>query len=42
MFASSGFGIIALFGVLSAMVGEDRRRKSDSGDNFRYFGRWFR
>ncbi len=42
MLATTGFGLIALFSVLSTMLGEDRRRKSDANETFRYAGRWFR
>ncbi len=42
MLASSGFGLLALFSILSALLGEDRRRTSDPDDITRYFSRWIR
>ena len=32
MIASSGFGLLALFSLLSILLGEDRRRTSDPTD----------
>jgi len=34
MIASSGFGILALFSLLSILLGEDRRRNSDTSEIF--------
>ncbi len=42
MFASSGFGLLALFSFLGSMLGGNRRRTSDSIDSYPYLGRWFR
>ena len=42
MFAASGFGIIAIFSVLSTILGEDRRRSADPNRAASYFSRWVR
>lgn len=42
MIASSGFGLLALFSILSTLLGEDRRRTSDPNEIARYFSRWIR
>lgn len=42
MFASSGFGILALFSVLSSILGEERRRSQDPNRAASYFSRWIR
>jgi len=48
MIASSGFGLLALFSLLSILLGEDRRRTSDPSDSFEsyesleYNPRWIR
>ena len=34
MIASSGFGLLALFSLLSFLLGDDRRRTSDPVDPF--------
>jgi hypothetical protein len=34
MIASSGFGLLALFSLLSILLGEDRRRAADPTDPF--------
>lgn len=42
MLASYGFGLIALFSVLSSLLGADRPRNLDVDQTFRYAGRLFR
>lgn len=42
MLASTGFGLIALFSVLSALLGEDRRRASQTDNTFGFASRLFR
>jgi hypothetical protein len=42
MIASSGFGLLALFSLLSILLGEDRRRTSDPSETFNYGARWIR
>ncbi|MES2210322.1 MAG: hypothetical protein V4515_09065 [Chloroflexota bacterium] len=42
MLAYSGFGLLALFSLLSTLLGEDRRRSSDPYETARYAGRWIR
>jgi hypothetical protein len=42
MIASSGFGLLALFSLLSILLGEDRRRTSDPSESFDYGARWIR
>ena len=42
MIASSGFGLLALFSLLSFLLGEDRRRTSDPTESFDYGARWLR
>ena len=42
MIASSGFGFLALFSLLSILLGEDRRRNSDPSEFFDYGARWIR
>ena len=32
MIASSGFGLLALFSLLSVLLGEDRRRNADASE----------
>ena len=40
MIASSGFGLLALFSLLSMLLGEDRRRTSDPSEYARLNYRW--
>ncbi|HEX9551520.1 MAG TPA: hypothetical protein VF971_10540 [Candidatus Limnocylindrales bacterium] len=45
MIASSGFGLLALFSLLSFLLGDDRRRHTDLPDPIDPFeeeGRWSR
>lgn len=42
MIASSGFGLLALFSLLSILLGEDRRRASDPSESFDFGARWIR
>jgi len=42
MIASSGFGLLALFSLLSILLGEDRRRHTDPSDTFDYWSPWTR
>jgi len=42
MIASSGFGLLALFSLLSILLGEDRRRTNDPFESYRYMSRWTR
>ncbi len=42
MIASSGFGLLALFSLLSILLGEDRRRTSDPSESFDFGARWIR
>jgi len=39
---ASGFGLLALFSLLSILLGEDRRRTSDPSETFNYGARWIR
>ncbi|MEO8207992.1 MAG: hypothetical protein ABI598_03065 [Chloroflexota bacterium] len=40
MLAYSGFGLLALFSILSALLGEDRRQSSDSHEALGFASRW--
>jgi len=42
MIASSGFGFLALFSLLSILFGEDRRQHTDPSDTYEYGARWIR
>jgi hypothetical protein len=42
MIASSGFGLLALFSLLSILLGEDRRRNTDPSETFEYGSPWTR
>ena len=42
MIASSGFGLLALFSLLSILLGEDRRRTSDPSESYEFGARWIR
>jgi hypothetical protein len=42
MIASSGFGLLALFSLLSVLLGEDRRRTTDPSEIARLASRWMR
>lgn len=42
MIASSGFGLLALFSLLSILLGEDRRRHTDPSDTYDFGARWIR
>lgn len=42
MIASSGFGLLALFSLLSILLGEDRRQTSDPGESVKYMSRFLR
>lgn len=42
MIVSSGFGLLALFSLLSILLGEDRRRNADPSDNYEFGARWMR
>ena len=42
MIASSGFGLLALFSLLSVLLGEDRRRTTDPSEFARLTTRWIR
>lgn len=42
MIASSGFGLLALFSLLSILLGEDRRRTADPSESYDYGARWIR
>lgn len=41
MIAASGFGLLALFSLLSILLGEDRRRRADPSEDFET-ARWIR
>ncbi|MBA3875350.1 MAG: hypothetical protein C0498_00195 [Anaerolinea sp.] len=40
MIVSSGFGLLALFSLLSILFGEDGRRASDPSESFDFGARW--
>ncbi len=40
MIASSGFGLLALFSLLSVLLGEDRRRASDPSESVQIASHW--
>jgi hypothetical protein len=42
MIASSGFGLLALFSLLSVLLGGDGRRNDDPFETTRYASRWTR
>lgn len=42
MIASSGFGLLALFSLLSILLGEDRRRHTDPSDPYEFGAPWTR
>jgi hypothetical protein len=42
MIASSGFGLLALFSLLSILLGEDRRRHTDPSETYEFGAPWTR
>ena len=42
MIASSGFGLLALFSLLSMLLGDDRRRTADPSEYTMLSSRWIR
>ncbi|MEO8463093.1 MAG: hypothetical protein ABI555_07760 [Chloroflexota bacterium] len=42
MLAYSGFGLLALFSILSALMGDNRRNSADSLAVLGYANRWIR
>ncbi len=42
MLATSGFGILALFSLLSTLLGEERRQSGSDNHMAHFYGRWIR